>query len=250
LRAQWLYNEGNFMKRLAGLFLPALLAMACTPGPSGPEAVVLAIYKPLVDSKGEKTTSLADMPLTDDLKALVARAEQAGKGEPVFDGDFAGNCQDCAGFKDLKIATKTGAAQGLAQVDASFKLFMDEPKLVTWHMIDRAQGWRVDNITSEGIDLRKIAQETIDAARSAQSDEAVECLAYLDLAATAAKAAKPPEDAAKLEAASAAWRKKAAGLIGPDELAQYYASSVAVFDDLAPAELKGLADGCAAKAPA
>src|SRR5262245_18078651 len=95
------------MKRALGLVLLALAA--CTPAApaSGPEAVVQAIYKPLVESKGEKGMPLSEMPLTDDLKALIAKAEEAGKGEPVFDGDFAGNCQDCTGFTDLKIARRT-----------------------------------------------------------------------------------------------------------------------------------------------
>jgi hypothetical protein len=252
--ALWRQHEGIFMKRAFAFALVALAA-ACTPAPSAPEALVLGIYEPLVSSGGQKTTPLADMPLSDELKALVAHAEESGKGEPVFDGDFAGNCQDCGGFKDLKVKQRADAnnAAGRAGVEATFKLFQDQPKAVTWDLVETPAGWRVDNILSEGIDLRKIAQETIDGVAAAQAttetDEAVECLAYVDLAATAAKAAKPPGDVTKLEAASAAWRKKAEGAMKPDELAQYYASSVAVLDDLTPADLKSHADECVFMAP-
>jgi hypothetical protein len=239
------------MKRALGLVL--LMLAACTPAAplSGPEAVVQAIYRPLVESKGEKGMPLAEMPLSDELKALVAKAEEASKGEPVFDGDFAGNCQDCTGFSDLKLTLRkdTGLAAGRAGVDAAFKLFQKEPKSVTWDMIEAPDGWRVDNILSEGVDLRKIAQEAIDSGLSSEIDDAVECLAYLDLAAAGAKAAKPPQDATKLEASSAAWRKKAEGLLKPDELAQYYASSVAVYDDLTPSDLSGAAGVCVDKTP-
>jgi hypothetical protein len=241
------------MKRALGLIL--LMLAACTPAApaSGPEAVVQAIYKPLADSKGEKGMSLGEMPLSNELKDLVAKAEEAGKGELVFDWDLAGNCQDCAGFTDLKITrrTDTGLAAGRAGVEATFKLFMNEPKSVTWDMVETPDGWRIDNVLSEGIDLRKIAQETIDnaAAPDPAGDEAVECIAYLILSAAAAQAAKPPGDTAKLDAANAAWRKKAEGFFSTDELAQYLASSTAVLDDTPADQLKVKTDECLAKAP-
>lgn len=156
------------MKRVFGLSLLALAA-ACTPATpaaSGPEAVVEKIYQTLVDSKGSKTTPLADIPMTDDLKALVDKAEAAGqaRNEPVFDGDFAGNCQDCSGFTALKVAPKADArlAAGHKAVEASFKLYADVPRTVTWDMVEAGGGWRADNIVSDGVDLRKVAQESID----------------------------------------------------------------------------------------
>jgi hypothetical protein len=242
------------MKRALGLIL--LMLAACTPAApvSGAEAVVQTIYKPLVDSKGEKGMPLEEMPLTSELKALVARAEEAGKGEPVFDGDFAGNCQDCTGFADLKLALRkdTGLADGRAGVEATFKLFQNEPKSVTWDMIETPEGWRVDNILSEGIDLRKISQDAIDQAAAAPdpaSDEAVECMSYLRLSSDSASKAKPPGDAKALEAAYDAWRKKAETDFTADELAQYFASSVAVFDDTPADQLKVKTDACLAKTP-
>jgi hypothetical protein len=242
------------MKRALGLIL--LTLAACTPAAplSGPEAVVQAIYKPLVDSKGEKGMPLEQMPLSDDLKALVAKAEEAGKGEPVFDGDFAGNCQDCTEFSDLKLALRkdTGLAAGRAGVEATFKLFQGEPKAVTWDMVETPEGWRVDNILAEGIDLRKISQEAIDNAAAAPdpaSDEAVACMTYLRLSADAASKAKPPGDTKALDAAYDTWRKKAEASFTADELAQYFASNVAVLDDTPADQLKLKTDGCLAKTP-
>ena len=154
------------MKRVITLLLLALPA-ACMPEAADPEAVVQKIYQPLADSKGEKTTALADMPLSEELAALVEKAEAAGKArdEPVFDGDFAGNCQDCAGFSDLRISARAdaGLPAGHKAVEASFKLFGDQARSVVWDMVETPQGWRVDNVVSEGIDLRQVAQESINA---------------------------------------------------------------------------------------
>jgi hypothetical protein len=159
-------TKGTPMKRLIATAL-LTLAAACTPATPGPEAVVLKIYQPLADSKGTETTSLAGMPLSEELAALVSRAEAAGaaRDEPVFDGDFAGNCQDCAGFSDLRItAGPAGAlAAGHKSVEASFKLYHDVSRTVTWDMVQTPDGWRVDNVVSDGIDLRRIALEAIDA---------------------------------------------------------------------------------------
>ncbi|MFT3726045.1 MAG: hypothetical protein QM773_20970 [Hyphomonadaceae bacterium] len=160
------------MKRFAALPLLAF-AIACTPQPSatepvaaavtGPEAVVKAIYQTLETSKGEKTTPLSAIPMTAELDGLIKQAEAAaGNDGPVFDGDFAGNCQDCTDFSDLKIEVATSAApKGRAIVNADFKLFQSEPKHVQWDLIETPEGWRVDNIVSDGFDVRAIAKELI-----------------------------------------------------------------------------------------
>jgi hypothetical protein len=159
------------MKRFAALPLLAL-AIACTPQPptpettagmAGPEAVVKAIYQTLETSKGEATTPLSDIPMTAELDALIKQAEAAaGNDGPVFDGDFAGNCQDCSDFSDLKIGmAATAAPRGRAIVNADFKLFQSEPKHVQWDLIETPEGWRVDNIVSDGFDVRAIAKELI-----------------------------------------------------------------------------------------
>lgn len=239
------------MKRMSGLVALALAA-ACAPAASGPEATVEAIYKPLADSKGEAGTSLTDMPLSADLKALVEKVEATVKDEPVLDGDFAGNCQDCSGFKDLKIAAKDGG-DGHKTVEATFKLFPDEPRVVTWDMVETPEGWRVDNIVSEGIDLRVIAQEALDSANDPQpgpvDDPAVQCIAYLNLLANAVKSATPRGDTAKLDTAVLAWRRQAEGQFSEDDLAQYVAAGVAKFDGMPADQLQAQADACVAKAP-
>lgn len=162
---------GDYMKRYAALPLLAL-AFACTPQPSapetaaattGPEAVVKAIYQTLETSKGEKTTPVSAIPMTAELDALIKQAEAAaGNDGPVFDGDFAGNCQDCTDFSDLRIEVATSAApKGRAIVNADFKLFQSEPRHVQWDLIETPEGWRVDNIVSDGFDVRAIAKELI-----------------------------------------------------------------------------------------
>ena len=163
------------------------LAAACSPKPAattapetpaatpsavaagGPEATVTAIYKTLVDSKGDKTTPITDIPMTADLDALLKKVQAASPSDgdaPVFDGDLAGNCQDCSDFADLKVErSKAAAPQGHTYVDAHFKLFKTEPHTVTWDMVETPSGWQVDNIVEgSDFDARKIANEGIAAA--------------------------------------------------------------------------------------
>ena len=89
------------MKRTIAFALLALAA--CTPAPTPePAATVEGIYKPLVDSKGEKGTDISLVPMTEDLALKLQEVESKADG-PVIDWDIAGNCQDCTGFVDLKI---------------------------------------------------------------------------------------------------------------------------------------------------
>jgi hypothetical protein len=252
-------DQGDVMRHAAAAF--AVAFAACTPQVSEPEATVIAIYKPLVDSRGDESTDIAAIPMTKSLAQLIKDAETSADG-PVFDFDLAGNCQDCAGFSDLKVSKPTEAkdievSPGDTLVEASFKTFDGETHSVFWDMTQTPEGWRVDNILAEGLNLRAVASEIIAAAAeerllqtNTEGDEAVECMAYLSLEADAAKKATPPGDTARLDAASAAWRRKAEALMAPDELAQYLASSLAVLDDTAAADLTARADDCAAKAPA
>jgi hypothetical protein len=81
-------------------------------------------------------------------------------------------------------------------------------------------------------------------------DGPMECLAYIDLLRQAIKDGKATGDEAALKAASAAARAEAHKGRTDDEVAQYYASSVAVFDDLAVSELQRKSAACIAHPPA
>lgn len=157
------------MKRFAASLTLIALA-ACTPQQSatGPEAVVAAIYGPIVESKGASSTPIDTIPMTAELRDLVTRAEAAAAGnEPVIDGDVAGNCQDCTGFANLKIgptADDTSATADHQIIEANFSLFGDQTRTVYWDMVKKAEGWQVDNIMSEGFNLRSITNTVIAAA--------------------------------------------------------------------------------------
>ena len=149
----------------------ALLALAaCTP-PSGSgaapaataQSTVQAIYADAQHKIG--SAEQATIPMTDDLKSLVDRAEAAAQArdEPFIAGDLALNCQDCGAISNLVIGPQTGAEQeparsGHTWVQATFKLNGNEDRRVLWDAVETAQGWRIDNIVSEGFDLRHEAQ--------------------------------------------------------------------------------------------
>ena len=79
--------------------------------------------------------------------------------------------------------------------------------------------------------------------------DAVACMAYLTLQSIAVDEGRSTGDAASLNAANAAWRSLAERKYAADELAQYFASSFAVFDDVEPVELQLLSSVCQANAP-
>jgi hypothetical protein len=78
--------------------------------------------------------------------------------------------------------------------------------------------------------------------------DAVTCMAYLSLQSTAVSEGRAEGDAAALDAAGAAYRVLAEQKFTPDEVAQYFASTVAVFDDAATHEVAMIAGVCAAEA--
>lgn len=77
----------------------------------------------------------------------------------------------------------------------------------------------------------------------------MECLAYLDLMRGAIRDGKATGDEAALKAASDAMRAEAAKGRTEAEVSQYYASSVAVFDDLPVLELQRKSAACIANPP-
>ncbi|MEJ0061051.1 MAG: hypothetical protein WDM79_16405 [Terricaulis sp.] len=76
------------------------------------------------------------------------------------------------------------------------------------------------------------------------------CMAYLSLQGSAVAAGTAQGDVAALDAAQAVWRAEAAKSYSQDELAQFFASSVAVFDDTPAEELAAEAATCLSTAPA
>jgi hypothetical protein len=87
-------------------------------------------------------------------------------------------------------------------------------------------------------------------ADAAGADQAVACMAYLSLKQGALEAQTPPGDVTAVRAALDAWDGVARQSMTPDEVNQYYASSVAVEDDASPAKVDVTAAWCLANAPA
>lgn len=233
----------------------ALLALAaCTPGPTPePAATVERIYKAISESKGEKGTDIASVPMTEELALKLQEVESKADG-PVIDWDIAGNCQDCTGFSDLKIsapATSTGGTAGHTMIEARFKLASGNETSLLWDMIKVGDAWKVDNIVAQDFNMRTILdQELASQAEAADNagDAAVQCMTFIRLEADAVTKAK--SDATGLEHAFAIWKGKAEAQYTADELAQFYASNMAVMDDTPPAEIKTKAYACVAQVPA
>ncbi len=81
-------------------------------------------------------------------------------------------------------------------------------------------------------------------------DQAVACMAYLALKQTALEAQSPPGDVTAVRAALNDLEGLALQSMTPDEVAQYYASSVAVEDDASPAKMEVTSAWCLANKPA
>lgn len=79
--------------------------------------------------------------------------------------------------------------------------------------------------------------------------DAVTCMAYLSLQSAAVHEGRVPGDAAALEGAAAAWRSLAAQKYSADELAEYFAGSVAAFSDISATDLEQVSAACLAHAP-
>lgn len=81
-------------------------------------------------------------------------------------------------------------------------------------------------------------------------DQAVACMAYLALKQTALEARTPAGDVTAVRAALNDWEGLALQSMTADEVAQYYASSVAVEDDASPETIEVTAAWCLANKPA
>jgi hypothetical protein len=159
------------MIRRTAIAFAAILLAACTPSPqqdapaTGPEAVIHALYADAQTHIGDSVLPLESIPMSAELQELVLSAEAAAdaRNEPFIEGDLALQCQDCVSVSDLEITQRDGPADsnlvGHAIVVARFTLNGNEPREVIYDLIEEAEGWRIDNIMSDGgHDLRAEAQ--------------------------------------------------------------------------------------------
>ncbi len=79
--------------------------------------------------------------------------------------------------------------------------------------------------------------------------DAVGCMAFLALQTSAVSEGRASGDITQLVSAGAAWRTLAEQKYPADELAQYFANSVAVFGELASEELALISTTCLTTAP-
>lgn len=231
-----------------------LVLAACTPQLAGPEAAVNAIYKPLVESKGVSGTGVADLPLTMDLALKIQELETRAE-DGVFDFDVAGNCQDCTGFSNLKITTPTDPSlaprDGHTFVEAAFTILGNEQKSVFWDLIQVDGAWQVDNIFTEGFDLRLILDEMLAAEVSPEPEAGMmQCMAILRLHADALANATPPGDTTAITSALAGYRSIAELAMPPEALDAVLATSIAALDDLPAEQIASTANACLVGAPA
>ncbi len=81
-------------------------------------------------------------------------------------------------------------------------------------------------------------------------DQAVACMAYLALKQTALEAQTPAGDVTAVRTALNDWEGLALRSMTPDEVAQYFASSIAVEDDASPEKMEVTSAWCLANKPA
>ncbi len=82
------------------------------------------------------------------------------------------------------------------------------------------------------------------------TDQAVACMAYLALKQTALEAQTPPGDLTAVRAALNDWEGLALKSMTSEEVAQYFASSVAVEDDASAEKMEVTSAWCLANKPA
>ncbi len=165
------------MKKLVLAAAALALAACAPPADTGAEDAVLSIYTVTMANIGQRVTPIEDIPMSDDLRDLVTRAEAAAdaRDEPFIEGDIAANCQDCTSLTNLVIGAQTGpeqipAADGHRMVEARFTLNGDEQRAVLFDMVETPEGWRVDNILTEGFNLRAEAQSYLSDADVPQAE--------------------------------------------------------------------------------
>ncbi len=168
------------MKRIIAALAFAALAACAAQEPAPPpvetpigqpaataEATVQAIYDVAAQYVGRESTPRNAIPWSVGLKALLDRAEAAtiARNEPFIEGDLATNCQDCTSLEVLSIGPVADpAALGIAPaanhrfIEAKFVVNGDEERYVIFDMLQTSDGWRVDNLLTEGFNLRVEAE--------------------------------------------------------------------------------------------
>lgn len=79
--------------------------------------------------------------------------------------------------------------------------------------------------------------------------DAVACMAFLALQTSAVSEGRAEGDVMQLVSAGAAWRALAEQKYAADELAQYFASSVADYDEVEASEMTMISTTCLEQAP-
>ena len=85
---------------------------------------------------------------------------------------------------------------------------------------------------------------------AAGTDQAVACMAYLALKQTALEAQTPAGDVTAVRVALNDWEGLALKSMTSEEVAQYFASSIAVEDDASPEKMEVTSAWCLANKPA
>ncbi len=84
---------------------------------------------------------------------------------------------------------------------------------------------------------------------SSDAEASVQCVTMLSLHAIELRKANPSADDGQVKAAIAAYRAQAEKEFTPDELAQFLASNIAVFDDTPADKVAAEAEACLKNAP-
>jgi hypothetical protein len=163
------------MKKLLAALCVAALASCAAPESAPPveapigqpaataEATVQGIYDIAAQYVGRESTPRDAIPWSISLKTLLDRAEAAtiARNEPFIDGDLATNCQDCTSLSVQSIAPLANPAalgitpvSGHSYIEAKFTVNGNEERYVIFDMLQTADGWRVDNLLTEGFNLR------------------------------------------------------------------------------------------------
>jgi hypothetical protein len=178
--------------------LAGLALIGCTPPPAAdtPEAVIQQVYAHSSAAMARGEVPYDYVPLSESLAAAITNGNQLAeeRNEPFIEGDIATGCQDCTSLTDLVITTTAAPADGHATVLAAFKVDQ-QPREMTYAMVQTPEGWRVDNITSaDGYDLRaSVTSYLTEASQSCEQERGLqEAQQLVDRCIAVSPATHPP----------------------------------------------------------